>query len=83
MDRLRAPFFWLAGFVLLVALLVECASAFVLNAVREVGFEASTPGLGIRYLPVLDGLLLYTILLMGLGILLSRSVIGRVQGIVP
>jgi len=82
MDRLRAPFFSMAGFALLVAVLVECASAFVLNAVREVGFEASTPGLGIRYLPVLDGLLLYTILLMGLPILLSRSVIGRVQGIV-
>jgi hypothetical protein len=82
MDRLRAPFFWLAGFVLLVALLIECASAFVLNAVHQAGFEASTPGLGIRYLPVLDGLLLYTVLLMGLGILLSRSVIGRVQGIV-
>jgi hypothetical protein len=82
MDRLRAPFFWLAGFVLLVALLVECASAFVLDAVHQAGFEASTPGLGIRYLPVLDGLLLYTVLLMGLGIVLSRSVIGRVQGIV-
>jgi hypothetical protein len=82
MDRLRAPFFWLAGFVLLVALLIECASAFILDAVHQAGFEASTPGLGIRYLPVLDGLLFYTVALMGLGILLSRSVIGRVQGIV-
>lgn len=82
MDRLRAPFFWLAGFVLLVALLIECASAFILDAVHQAGLEASTPGLGIRYLPVLDGLLLYTVILMGLGILLSRSVIGRVQGIV-
>jgi hypothetical protein len=82
MDRLRAPFFWLAGFVLLIALLIECASAFVLNAVHNVGLQASTPGLGIRYLPVLDGLLLYTVLLMGLGVLLSRSVIGRIQGIV-
>jgi hypothetical protein len=82
MDRLRAPFFWLAGFMLLLALLIECASGFVLDAVQKAGFEASTPGLGISYLPILDGLLLYTVLLMGLGILLSRSVIGRIQGIV-
>lgn len=82
MDRLRAPFFWLAGFVLLIALLIECASAFIIDAVHQAGFEAATPGLGIRYLPLLDGLLLYTVVLMGLGILLSRSVVGRVQGIV-
>ena len=82
MDRLRAPFFWLAGFMLLIALLIECASSFILNAVHKAGLEASTPGLAISYLPILDGLLLYTVLLMGLGILMPRSVIGRIQGIV-
>jgi hypothetical protein len=82
MDRLRAPFFWLAGFMLLVAVLIESAAAIMLDAVHDAGFEASTPGLGISYLPLLDGLLLYTVLLMGLGTILSRSVIGRLQGIV-
>jgi hypothetical protein len=81
MDRLRAPFFWLAGFVLLVAVLIECASIALLPPLGNAGFDASTPGLGIRYLPILDGLLLYSVVMMGLGMLLSRSVIGRLQGI--
>ena len=82
MDRLRAPFFWLAGFVLLVVVLIECASGLIVRPLEHAGIDASTPGLGIRYLPLIDGLLLYVVLLMGLGLLLSRSVIGRLQGIV-
>jgi hypothetical protein len=82
MDRLRAPFFWLAGFVLLVVVLIECASGLIVKPLGDAGVETSTPGLGIRYLPLIDGLLLYVVLLMGLGLLLPRSVIGRIQGVV-
>lgn len=82
MDRLRAPFFWLAGFVLLVVVLIECASGLIVKPLSAAGIGTSTPGLGIRYLPLIDGLLFYVVLLMGLGLLLSRSVIGRIQGIV-
>jgi hypothetical protein len=82
MDRLRAPFFWLAGFMLLVVVLIECASGLIVRPLNQVGLATSTPGLGIRYLPLIDGLLLYVVLLMGLGLLLSRSVIGRIQGLV-
>jgi hypothetical protein len=82
MDRLRAPFFWLAGFVLLVVVLIECASGLIVRPLNDAGIGTATPGLGIRYLPLIDGLLLYVVLLMGLGLLLSRSVIGRIQGVI-
>lgn len=40
------------------------------------------PGIGAPYLALLDGLVLYTALLMGLSLLLPESFHGRVQGIV-
>lgn len=81
MDRLRAPFFWLAGLCLLLAVLVEFASVAVMGSAAQ-SLDLGTPGWGIRYLPLLDLLLLYVVLLMGLGLIAPRAVIGRAQGIV-
>jgi len=39
------------------------------------------PGLAIPYLPLLDGLLLFSVLLVGLSLLLPERVHGRVQGL--
>jgi len=39
------------------------------------------PGLAIRYMALLDGLVLFTVGLMGLGILLPERVHGRLQGL--
>lgn len=44
--------------------------------------EGSRPGLGIAYLALIDGLVLFTVILMGLGLFVPERVQGRVQGIV-
>ena len=44
--------------------------------------KEARPGLGIRYLAFLDGLLLLTIGLMGLSLLLPERIHGRIQGII-
>ena len=44
--------------------------------------EGSTPGLGIPYLALIDTLVLFTVILMGAGLLLPERVHGRIQGIV-
>lgn len=60
---------------------------------REAGVDAAkiallqkdnppTPGLGIPYLALLDGLLLLTLALMGASLLIPERVHGRVQGLV-
>lgn len=81
MDRLRVPLFWLAGLCLLLAVLVECASVAVMGSAAR-NLDVGTPGWAIRYLPVLDLLLLYVVALMGLGLLAPRAVVGRAQGVV-
>lgn len=43
---------------------------------------ASPPGSGIRYLALVDGLLLFTVLLLGWSVVFSQRVYARVQGIV-
>lgn len=46
------------------------------------GLDASTPGLGIRYLAIIDFLLAYGLTTQGLSLLLPRALVGRLQGIV-
>jgi hypothetical protein len=82
MDRLRAPFFWLAAVALLLAILVELSSVALMPGASEHGLNAGTPGLGIRYLSILDFLLLYTVVTMGLGLIIPRAMVGRLQAIV-
>lgn len=81
MDRLRIPFFAVAMLALGLAILTELAAAdlfLLLTGGRE---NPETPGLAIHYLAMLDGLLFYTVSFMALGIVVPRSVVGRVQGI--
>ena len=40
------------------------------------------PGLAISYMALLDGVLFYAVLLMGLALLFPERVLGRIQGIV-
>lgn len=81
-ETMRTPFFWLATFALVLAIAVELASSSMIPGAAGAHIDAGNPGWGIRYLAILDFLLLYTVVTMGLGILLPRAVIGRVQGIV-
>lgn len=82
MDQLRTPFFGLGAFALILAILVELASVAILPGGANSGFDAGTPGWGIRYLAILDLLLLYTVITMGLSLIIPRAVVGRLQGIV-
>jgi hypothetical protein len=82
LDRLRIPFFLLATLALLLAVLMEIASVKLLPGATQAGFDAGTPGWGIRYLAILDCLLLYTVLTMVAGLFIPRSIVGRIQGIV-
>jgi hypothetical protein len=83
MDSFRAPFFWLAVVALALAVLVEAASVAIVHvpAVQS-AVASSTPGWGIRYLLILDFALAYGVGVIAAGLLLPRSVVGRLQGIV-
>ena len=83
-DTLRKPFFVVALILLALAVLAEMGTGIYMFAV---GDEASmrdiaTPGWGIPYLAVLDGLVLFTILLIGAPLLITDRVHGRIQGII-
>ncbi|HXJ93709.1 MAG TPA: hypothetical protein VMT20_12725 [Terriglobia bacterium] len=75
LDTLRKPLFIVALALALVTVLLEVGSA----VVKSLG--NAKIGLGIPYSPLLDGLLLFTILLMGVGLLLPERVTGRIQGV--
>jgi len=42
--------------------------------------RSKPPGIGIQYLALIDGIVLFTVVLMGLSLLVPESVTGRVQG---
>ena len=44
--------------------------------------QSKPPGIGIQYLALIDGIVLFTVVLMGIGLLVPESVTGRVQGCV-
>lgn len=81
--ELRLPFFVLACFCLLLALLVEVAAAdaFVRLTADHAG-HPETPGHAINALALIDGILLYTLIWMLLSIVVPRGIEGRAQGIV-
>ena len=83
MGSFRAPFFWLALFALVLAVLVELGSVALLHgAAVPAGFNPPSPGWGIRFLAVIDFLLLFGVTVIGLGTLLPRAMVGRIQGII-
>ena len=75
LDTLRKPVFIVALVLIIVTVLVELGSGLV----KSLG--NARIGLGIPYSPLLDGLLLFAVLLMGLGLLLPERLTGRLQGI--
>jgi len=81
-DSFRAPFFWLAVFALVLAVLVELGSLAMLHGAVSALGDPATPGWGIRYLAIIDLLLLFGVTVIGLGLILPRGLVGRIQGIV-
>ncbi len=85
MDKLRTPFFIAALILLLLTVLIEIGSITWLGGEpggQAAKYDLGTPGLGIPYLALLDGLLLFTLLLVALSLVLPERVHGRVQGAV-
>ncbi len=80
-DTLRKPFFIIALVLMILTVLAEVGSVFYFHAVAKEGGLDSPPGLGISYLAILDGLVLFTILLIGAPLLITDRVHGRIQGI--
>jgi hypothetical protein len=83
-DTLRKPFFIIAAVLLILAVLAELGSGLYIDAESQnaAQFAVDDPGLGIPYLAILDGLLLFTIALIGAPLIISDRVHGRIQGII-
>lgn len=84
MDSLRIPFFVIAIILIALAALGEAGSAAFLQ--RQSGPVAalggSPPGYGIPSMAPLDGLILFTVGLMGLSMILAKGIHAKLQGIV-
>ena len=83
MDSMRTPFFVIAMVLILLAALGEAGSAAFLE--RQPGsiarLGASPPGYGIPAMALLDGLVFFTVGLMGLSMLLPKGIHAKLQGI--
>jgi hypothetical protein len=80
MESLRTPFLIIALALSLVIVLIETASlGFIGNAFHS---DLPTPGLGVPYLALVDGILLFTIGMFGLALIVPASVLGAIQGII-
>jgi hypothetical protein len=82
MAAMRKPFLIVALIVLALVVMIEAGSFFFLDASNAGGRgDLQNPGLGISYLLSLDGLLLFGVGLIGIGLFLPDRLQGRVQGI--
>ncbi len=94
MDRLRAPFFYLCLLALGLVVLVETGSSFLLGLQPALGAAAdlgadvppgapeNPGGLAISYLALIDVIVLGTVALMAVGVLFSKRLHARSQGII-
>lgn len=84
LDELRKPLFYIAVAMIALAVLVELGSTAILGEGNRLqsAVDAPTPGFGIPYLALIDGLVLFTIALIALSLLLGERLHGRIQGII-
>lgn len=75
LDTLRKPLFIIAVALIMIALLIELGSAMI------AGLGAGKPGLGIPDLALLDGLLVFTMILMACSLFIPERVQGKIQGV--
>ncbi len=76
-DTLRKSFFVIALVLLVLAVLAELGSGFFTDL-----YNTDNPGIGIQYLAILDGLVLFTILVIGAPLIITDRLHGRIQGII-
>jgi ABC-type transport system involved in cytochrome c biogenesis permease subunit len=84
LDDLRKPIFIVALVFIALAVLVELGSIGLVSqsAPSANSLNAPTPGRGIPTLALLDALVLYATIIMGLALIIPERIQGRVQGIV-
>ena len=98
MERLKTPFFFVALAAMVLVILLEIGGGFLLAghdvgstisgqaaSVGGVNVPAggqTPPGLGLGYLALVDGIALFTVLLMGIGLVVPPKLQGRLQAIV-
>ena len=80
-DTLRKVPFFVAIAAIAIAVIIEVSSTLHPSVSDAVAKGYATPGLGIRYLALIHGVVLFNALYMGLA-LLSRKVTGTLQGII-
>jgi hypothetical protein len=75
-EGLRLPFFVVAVICLALAVLVELGSMLFVNS-----GHGQPPGLGVGSLALVDGTVLFMVLLMGLSLVIGQNLEARLQGI--
>jgi hypothetical protein len=96
MERLKTPFFLVSVAAMILVILIETGSSFLLgghNVGADLAGQANSlgvavpagaqtpPGLGIRYLALVDAAVLFTVGLMAVGLLVPQRIQGRVQAV--
>ena len=82
MDRLRTPFFVAAVVLVVLAFMLEVGYGPLAGLLAAWLTEEAAPGLGVRYLALLDGLMVLTVALMGASMIIPKGPHARVQGVV-
>jgi hypothetical protein len=75
-EKLRRPFLLAAVILVALVVLIEIGSPLAERFLAT----SEPPGLGVPYLALIDGILLYTLVLIALGLVVPERVLGRVQG---
>ena len=86
LDDLRKPFFFIAVALIVLALLVELGSYWLVGVPDPTGTAATLdvpqPGYGIRTLALIDVLVVFSVALMGVSLVLPERIHGRLQGVI-
>jgi hypothetical protein len=82
MDKLRTPLFIVALAIMLAVVLVEAGSSGLVKAFLPAqASETKVAGFGVQYLALMDGLVLFTMVLIGASLLAPERIHGKLQGI--
>lgn len=80
MGEIRLPFFIFASLTIVLAVAFEISTMAFLRSAA--GVEGSIPGLGGPYLALIDGIILYSIILMWISMAPGKAITARVQSVV-